>query len=300
MKDLDLKTLRLLVAVCDHGSIKAAAAQAHIEPSAISKRLAQLEDTVGHTVLVRGRKGVELTTAGRTLMEHARSLLLGMDRMAIDMAAYSSGVQGQVRLAASSSAIAESLLDDLTLFMRDSAHQHIQVNIEEKPSSDIVSMVRGGLASLGVLWAPTDLNGLASLPYRHDRLVLAVHPQHPLARRKSILFEDTLAYPHVGLPSATAVHSMLHKTASQAGKVVNYRAIVSNFDGAFRVVCANLGISVVPQEVAAQYVASGQIHTVRLRNAWATRPFVICFHATQELSPAANQLLHFLAAQASR
>lgn len=46
MRDLDLKSLRLLVAVCDCGNIKDAAAQEHIEPSAISKRLAQLEDTL--------------------------------------------------------------------------------------------------------------------------------------------------------------------------------------------------------------------------------------------------------------
>ena len=57
MRDLDLKTLRLLVAVCDHGNIKGAAAQEHIEPSAISKRLAQLEDALGTTVLLRGRRG---------------------------------------------------------------------------------------------------------------------------------------------------------------------------------------------------------------------------------------------------
>ena len=112
MRDLDLKTLRLLVAVCDQGSIKAAAAQAHIEPSAISKRIAQLEAVLGHTLLLRGRRGIELTAVGHTLVEHARTLMLTMDRIESDMLAYKGGVQGQVRLAASTSVIAESLLDD--------------------------------------------------------------------------------------------------------------------------------------------------------------------------------------------
>ena len=43
MRDIDLKTLRLFVAVCDHRNIARAAEEAHIEPSAISKRIAQLE-----------------------------------------------------------------------------------------------------------------------------------------------------------------------------------------------------------------------------------------------------------------
>lgn len=300
MKDLDLKTLRLLVAVCDHGSIKDAAAQEHIEASAISKRLAQLEEVLGQTVLVRGRKGAELTTAGRTLMEHARTMLLTMDRIASDMMAYRGGIQGQVRLAASSSAIAESLLDDLTLFMRDEANQHIKVNIEEKLSQDIVAMVRGGLASLGVLWGSVDLGGLNSKAYRHDELVLAVHPEHALAKIQAVRFEDTLEFEHVGLPPATAVYTMLHKAAAKAGRSINYRVIVSNFDGAFRVVSANLGVSVVPREVAAMYAAAGQIKTVRLLNDWTSRQFVICFKDEQDLTPAARHLLDFLTNQAGR
>ena len=299
MRDLDLKTLRLLVAVCDQGSIKAAAAQAHIEPSAISKRIAQLEAVLGHTLLLRGRRGIELTAVGHTLVEHARTLMLTMDRIESDMLAYKGGVQGQVRLAASTSVIAESLLDDLTQFMKEPAHAHIKVNLEERLSSEIVSMVRGGQAPLGVLWGNFDLTGLHCKIYRHDRLVLAVHPDHPLARKKSIMFEDTLAFEHVGLPPATAVHTMLQKTAAKAGQHVNYRVIVSNFDGAFRVVGANLGVSVVPNEVAAIHAKAGEVKTVKLLNDWAKRQFVVCFRSEADLTPAASQLLDFLESKGS-
>lgn len=75
MRDLDLKSLRLLVAVCDCRNIKHAAAQEHIEPSAISKRIAQLEASLGTPLIVRGRRGVQPTPAGESLLEHARALL---------------------------------------------------------------------------------------------------------------------------------------------------------------------------------------------------------------------------------
>ena len=298
MKDLDLKTLRLLVAVCDHGSLKEAATQEHIEPSAISKRIAQLEDSLGISVLVRGRKGVELTTAGRTLMEHARTLLFTADRIQADMAAFRGGIRGQVHLAASTSAIAESLLDDLTAFMRDPVHADIKVNIEERLSRDIVGMVKGGLASLGVFWSHVDLAGLEHRSYRRDELILAVHPAHPLAAQEAVRFEDTLDHEHVGMPPATAVYTMLHKAAARVGRSVNYRVVVSNFDGAFRVVGANLGVSVVPREVASLYASAGQIKTVRLLNDWATRQFVVCFRHLEDLTPAAGKLLDFLCAAA--
>ena len=294
MKDLDLKTLRLLVAVCDHGSLKEAALHEHIEPSAISKRMAQLEDTLGISVLVRGRKGVELTTAGRTLLEHARTMLYTAERIEADMAAFRGGLQGQVHLAASTSAIAETLLDDLTRFMRDPGHADIKVNIEERLSRDIVGMVKGGQASLGVFWSNVDFAGLAHRSYRQDELILAVHPEHPLAGKESVRFEDTLDYEHVGLPPATAVYTMLHKAAARANRALNYRVVVSNFDGAFRVVGANLGVSVVPREVASLYASAGQIKTVRLLNDWAIRQFVVCFRHLEDLTPAARKLLDFL------
>ena len=96
MRDLDLTTLRLFAAVCDARSIARAAEQAHIVGSAVSKRLAQLEDTVGTPLLVRRRRGVEPTPAGQSLLEHARAMLDSADRIAREMGDYALGVRGHV------------------------------------------------------------------------------------------------------------------------------------------------------------------------------------------------------------
>ena len=104
-----------------------------------------------------------------------------------------------VRLVASASAIAESLLDDVAAFMREPAHRDIKVDIEERFSRDLVRELRDGNASLGVCWDRLDFEGLAHRPYRRDRLALAVYAGHPLAGRASIGFEESLAFDHVGL-----------------------------------------------------------------------------------------------------
>lgn len=298
MRDLDLKTLRLLVAVCDHGNMKDAAAAEHIEPSAISKRIAQLEHDLGTPLLVRGRQGAHPTPAGQALLEHARHILFTTERIAADMAAFRGGIQGQVKLVASASAIAESLLDDLTRFMRDPAHQAIQVDIEERFSRDIVALVRDGVVALGVCWRHIDFGGLEHVPYRRDELVLAVPVGHPLAERDAVHFEDTLDVDHVGLSPATAVHTMLHRAAARAGRTVRYRVVVSNFDAAFRVVSAGLGVSVVPLQVSRLHLSAGHIRTVRLLNDWADREFAICFRRHADLAPAAERLRDYLAHQA--
>lgn len=299
MRDLDLKTLRLLVAVCDAGNMKDAAAEQHIEPSAISKRIAQLEDALGTTVLVRGRHGAVPTAAGRALLEHARSVLFTIDRIEADMAAFKGGIKGQVSVVASASAIAESLLDDLAQFMRDPEHAGIKVDIEERFSKDVVAMVRDGVASLGVCWSNVDFRGLESHPYRRDELTLAVPRDHPLAERPALWFEQTLDFEHVGLQPTTAVYTMLDRAAAKAGRRMSYRVVVSNFDAAFRVVGAGLGISVVPREVSGIYVSAGRVRLVPLLNDWARRQFSICFRKQCDLTPAAQRLLDFFCQQAA-
>lgn len=298
MRDIDPKTLRLFVAVCDHQNMARAAAQAHIEPSAVSKRIAQLEADLGAPLLLRSRRGVQPTPAGAALLEHARGLLFTMERMAGDVAAFASGVKGHVRLLASASAIAESLLDDIASFMREPAHRNIKVDIEERFSRDLVRQVREGSASVGVCWDSVDFEGLQRRPYREDHLALAVHPEHPLARRRTLRFEQTLDHEHVGLQPSTAVHAMLQRAAARAGRTVSYRVIVSNFDAAFRVVAANLGVSVVPMEVGVPYAAMLGIRVIPLSDGWARRSFAVCFRDAQALQPAAQRLVEHLVARA--
>ena len=291
LKDFDFTTLRYFVAVCETGSITRAAGQEHIVTSAISKRLAQLEGVVGATLLVRRRRGVEPTPAGETLLEHARAMLASAGLIERDMAGYASGLKGQVRLLATASVMAESLADDVAAFLKNPAHHDIQVDIEERLSHEVVRGVREGSASMGICWDAAELGGLQSRPYRNDNLAMVMHPSHPLAVHKSLRFEQTLIYPHVSLPVASAVQVMLQRAAALVGKAVIYRVIVSNFEAAMRVVRADLGISVVPVEVAAAYARTWDLRVVPLREPWAKRRFTLCFRDEAALSPGARLLL---------
>lgn len=298
MRDLDLTTLRLFVAVCATGNMARAGEQENIVASAISKRLAQLEDTVGTKLLERRRHGVVPTVAGATLLEHARGMLASADRISRDMAGYSSGVKGQVRILASVSSIAESLPDDVAAFLQQPANRDIRVDIEEHLSRDVVRALKEGSASVGICWDAADFEGLASQPYHSDHLAAVVYPGHPLAHRKRILFEETLDYDYVGFPASTAVQAMLVRAAALSGKTMTYRTIVSTFDAAMRVVRARLGISVVPKEIAAAYAATLDLRIVPLRDEWARRHFAVCYRDLDTLSPAARMLVDFLAARA--
>lgn len=104
----------------------------------------------------------------------------------------------------------------------------------------------------------------------------------------------------VGLPPATAVYTLLHRAAARAGQALVYRVVVSGFDAALRVVQANLGVSVIPAQVAAPRVATGEIATVALSDDWAQRRFAVCSRAAATLTPAAARMIEFLVRQAAQ
>lgn len=298
MRDFDLTTLRLFVSVCEAGNIARAGEKANIVGSAISKRLAQLEDQVGTPLLLRKRHGVVPTPAGQTLLEHARGMLDGAARIERDMQSYVAGGRGQVRIFASVSAMSESLADDVAAFLRQPAHGSIRVDLEERVSPEIVRGVREGLASLGVCWDATDHAGLKARPYRRDTLCVVVPAGHPLAARRKLRFADTLDYEHVSLPVNSAVQLMLQRQAAQAGRTVNHRIVVTNFEAALRVVHAGLAISLVPREVAEPVAAAMGLQLIPLAESWAQRRFILCYRDAQVLTPAAKLLVEHLASLA--
>ncbi len=298
MRDLDLTTLRLFVAVCETRNIARAAAQASLVSSAVSKRLAQLEKQLGTPLLVRRRHGVEPTAAGESLLEHARSMLVSALRMERDMAAFAAGVRGQVRVLASASAMAESLAEEVAAFLQQPAHRSIRIDIEERISKHVVQGIRDGVASIGICWDAADLRGLQSRPYRQDQLAIVVHGGHPLAKRREMPFVQALDWEHVGMPVDSAVQVRLVRAAAEQGRSLNFRVIVSNFESALRVVRAQLAISVMPREVAEPYAATHGLSVIPLTDAWARRRFALCFRDERLLTPAARLLVDHLAAGA--
>jgi DNA-binding transcriptional LysR family regulator len=299
MKDLDLTTLRLFVAVCETGSLSRAAEQAHIVGSAVSKRLAQLEGSLGTELLVRRRRGVALTPAGATLLEHARSVLAGLDRMGRDMTGYAGGARGLVRVLCTSSVLEESLAQDVADFLRLPAYGDIQVTMEDQSSSRVVSGVLEGTASLGLCWDATDMRGLPSKPYRTDHLAMVMHPTHELASHRELSYAQTLGHAQVGAPAVAVLQILLSRVAAAQGAAIQSRAVVANFDAALRIVNANLAMAVVPVEIARIYAAACGLRVVPLTDAWARRQFVVCFRSEAALSPAASLLLNHLASRSA-
>lgn len=301
-RPLDPLSLQLFVAVCEEGNIARAAAREALVASALSKRVAALEAEVGVPLLARRRRGVEPTAAGHALLVRAREVLSGLERLRAELGAYGQGVQGSVRVLASPSVLAEGLPEDIATFLAQ--QPGISISLDERTSAEIVRAVREGRADLGVLWdLVNDLSGLQVLPYRGDRLCVAMAPDHPLARRPSLRYADTLDQPSINVSPGGQMDQLLRRQAALAGRLPLHRMQVSSLDAACRLVIAGLGLAVLPVEAAAPYGGAGRLAFVPLDEPWAERRFIVISRAQPLLAASARLLadhLHGVAQQGGR
>ena len=295
-RHFDPVTLRLFVAVCEEGNIAHAAEREAIVASAVSKRIAAIEQSIGAPLLIRSRRGIRPTAAGEALLRQARDLLSAMERMQAELSEFATGVHGSVRVVASVSVLAERLPDDIAKFL--ARYQAVRVSLDEQTSAEIVRSVREGSADIGVLWDVGDLAGLTSVPYRFDHLCVAVHRTHPLATRRRVRFDETLDHLSIGVAQGGMMDTMLRRQAALAGKPLLTRIQVSSLDAACRIVAAGLGLAVLPREATEPYARASGLVAVPLADAWAMRRFVVCSRAETLLSASARLLVGHLAAEA--
>ena len=292
-RHLDPVTLRLFVAVCEERNIARAAARESLVASALSKRIAAVEQAIGAPLLVRGRRGIAPTAAGEVLLRQARDVLGQLDRMHAELSEFATGVQGSVRVLASVSALAEQLPDDIAAFA--ARYPAVRVDIDERVSSEIVRLLREGGADLGVLWDAADLSGLSAARYRSDRLCVVVHRTHPLAARRRLRFVETLDHAAVGVAPTGMMESLLRRQAALLNRSLVYRLQVSGVDTACRVVAAGLGLAILPREAIAPLTRALGLVTIALAEAWATRRFVVASRPETSLSATARLLAGHLA-----
>jgi DNA-binding transcriptional LysR family regulator len=296
---IDLTSLQLFVAVCELGSIGRAAEREFIAASAISKRLSDLEATLGITLLYRHARGVDLTPAGESLLHHARSMLYSLEKMQGELSEYAEGVRGHVRVHANISAIVQFLPEDLGAFVQ--AHDAIKIDLEEHLSSEVVRAVQEGAADLGICHVPEGAGDLQTQPYRQDRLALIVPAGHPLAAGGAIDFVDALDFDHVGLHTNSSIYVAMHQAALDAGRSVRLRIHVTGLDAMCRMIDNGLGIGVMPQR-AFELMRGGigrRLVSVALNDAWALREIRLVARDFSTLPVAARTLVQHLQAPAA-
>ena len=289
---MDLASLEILVAAVEEKSLSRAAERVHLVTSAASKRISELERRLGTTLLLRHGRGVEPTPAGAVLYQQAKVILRNVAQARDSLAAYSSGGVPSIRLVANSSTVLQFLPKEISSFARKMPGA--RVDLLEAFSYDVAPMVADGQADIGIYHAEHPASGVVSMPYRRDRIGLVVPVGHPLSRRKSMRFNDALDYDFLGNFPRHSLDEFLTLAGATITRPVRVRAQVSNPEARCAMVREGLGLAVMPEGIARNYVGRMGLVVVPLSDPWAERHLFVCVRDPQALSRQVKALLEHL------
>lgn len=194
-----LRQLHYFIAVVRHGQISAAAAHVGLSQSAMTLSIADLEQSVGVSLLERGRQGVGLTLDGRAFYEHAQRVLETAEDAARFPFQLRNQLTGTIRLAASYTVLGYLLLPALARFQL--RYPDIRIELEEQTRTVAEQSMQAGTIDVAVLL-------LSNMGQREDfhtqvlarsRRQLWVAPEHALTGLGSVSFEDMVPFPFIDL-----------------------------------------------------------------------------------------------------
>lgn len=246
---IDTRRLRTLRAVADHRTVTAAAAALHLTPSAVSQQLVALEHEVGHRLLERDGRGVRLTSVGRILLGHANEVLAQLERAGADIAAYTTGTAGEVKVASFATAIGLVVAPAVGT-LRDK-EPGIQVRVLDAEGDQSLTMVLDGVVDVAVAveyrGAPAeDDRRLSRIPLYSEPFDVVLPRGHALAENE-VTVADLAGETWIGPYPGNPCHDVIALACEHAGFTPEFAHSSDDFSAVVALAAAGAGVAMVPR-----------------------------------------------------
>jgi DNA-binding transcriptional LysR family regulator len=206
---------RYFMEVVRTGSVSEAAKIVHVAPSAISRQVAKLEESLGCTLFERQPRGMVLTEAGERLAAWVHATQQDTERVADEVRGLAGQRASRVQVACTEG-FAPGLMPEAMVSFR-AAHPGARIHLRVGAPDDVSRWLLRGEAELGLKFAVAPEKDLRIEHSRAAPIVAVMAPSHPLARARRLTLQDVVHHP-LALPEAgTTVRQALDLACGQLG-----------------------------------------------------------------------------------
>lgn len=291
---MDTSTLQAFVETAQLGSFSQASQRLFITQSAVSKRVAQLEDQIGARLFDRIGRTIALTDAGQALLPQARRILAELEDAKRVVENIKGEVSGRLSVAASHHISLHRLPNTLRTFTIQYPDVELDLRFYESEVA-YEAVVHGDIELALITLSPESDPRLYSEVLWLDRLFYCVSNDHPIAKNGSTDFETLNQYPGI-LPAPNTFTSLIvHEQLSQRGLTPNLGISTNYLDTIRMMVSVGLGWSLLPESMI-----DNHLHKVVIDSDAIERPLGFIYHRDRTLSNAAGKLLHLLKEDAQK
>jgi DNA-binding transcriptional LysR family regulator len=289
---MQIESLKVYCDLAETQSFTKAAQINNVTQSAVSQQISSLERLFKSLLIERSKKKFRLTREGQVLYDYSKQIISTYEALDSKLQQIKDIISGTIRIATIYSIGLHDLPPYLKKFLK--AYPTVNVHVEYRRANQVYEDVLGNVVDLGLVAYPSRDSKLEIFPLRKDPLVLICHPQHPLAKNKSIKLKAITGQRFISfepdIPTRKALDRILKEHSVQVQHVMEF----DNIETVKRAVEIDAGVAIVPQGTIVQEVNKQTLAQVSLDDGEFYRPLAALYKKNKVLSPAMKQFLSVL------
>lgn len=245
--------MRVLREVALRGSITDAADALHFSTSAVSQQIRVLEEEAGVPLVARSPRSLELTAAGRALVEHTGFIVSRLEEAEREARAIAALEGGRLRMATFRSAGETIVAEAITYF--GSRYPRVSLSLMEGEPEQYLPSLKEGELDLALsfeydLIRPPGDETFERVELMTEPMLIAMPVSHRLAERRNLRLRDFSSETWIASTPRSSVHAFTHRVCETAGFTPHLRFCTDDYHVAQSLVARKLGVAFVPEMAA--------------------------------------------------
>ena len=254
---LDLRHLKMIRAIAEHGRVSDAAEALGVTSSALSHRIKEAERRLGVVLFTRIHKRLRMTPAAEYLAETADRVLSEMGRAERDVQRMDRGVEQVVRIAVEAYS-SYHWLPGFNAFLHKT-RPGIELQVMGSVTRDLVRTLANRNADLVIASGDTVPIGTHRIPLFHDELLFILHPSHPLAGKPYVDGTDFEGEDFITYAKTPEPDREFARLFRPSGRYPHWMATVEIPEAIIELVAAGQGSSVLAGWAVRRAISEGRI-----------------------------------------
>jgi DNA-binding transcriptional LysR family regulator len=288
---MQLESLKVFCDLTETESFTKAAQVNGVTQSAVSQTLSGMERHFKSLLVERSKKNFRLTAEGEVVYDYAKRVLSSFDALQSRLQEIQGILSGNIHVATVYSIGLYDLPPYVQRFMKD--YPSVNIHVEYRRANQVYDDVLGNVVDLGLIAFPDRDSRLETIPFRMDRLVFVCHPQHPLAKSKSLKLKSLTGQKLIGFEKDIPTRKALDKIFKDQGVKANYVMQFDNIETVKRAVEIDSGVTILPEETITSEIANQTLAAVRLEGGYS-RELAVIHKKGKVLSPAMKKFIELL------
>lgn len=289
---LHLSEAKLFLEIAQTKSISRAAAHCGISQSAATQNVQELERRLGLRLVDRSTRPLTLTDGGKLCADFCREILRREEQFLVSLDRLKGQAEGTVRVAS----IYSIGLSEMSRLRQEFERRHpqAQLHVDYLRPDKIYEAVMGDHADLGLVSYPVAKRELAVVPWRKEKMAVAVAPAHPLAAKIVLNPSDLEGQAFIGFDEDLLIRRELDRFFRDHGVEVRQVMQFDNIQTIKEAVALGSGISILPERTMQTEIDQGRLVSVPLHAPELLRPLGIVHRKRKKFNLAAQAFLNLL------